>query len=354
MATHPETTRNPQRQARFRLAALLLGLLLGAAASLGLLALRARLFPSTQWVYLYEEGHEKTGHRFIHDARLGWRNIPNWTGTTFGVPLSINSQGLRDREYSIAKPAGKNRILVLGDSYAWGYGVRNSQMFSEVLEDRFIHDVSWQVINAAVSGWGTDQQFLFLEESGFDYQPDVVVVSFFFGNDFREISTSHQYALDKPVFIDHKLTLANVPVPKPRKDGLNPLYESTVHSFDLAITILKRMAAECEKRNCRLVVLKFGTYLDPATRVQTKNMIDTLAEISVQFSAALKLIPNLAYLDLDEQFSARDLTFEEIGIVPSRDYHWNANGHEAVASILATFLSNEGIIGTPNATTTSP
>ena len=354
MTTHPESSPKPTRQVQFRVAALLLGLLLGTASALGLLTLRARLFPSTQWVYLYEEGHQKTGHRFIHDGQLGWRNIPNWTGTTFGKPLSINSQGLRDREYSIAKPAAKSRILVLGDSYAWGYGVRNSEMFSEVLEDRLIGDDSWQVINGAVSGWGTDQQYLFLQEAGFAYQPDVVVVSFFFGNDFREISTSHQYALDKPVFMDLELTVANVPVPKPRKEGMNPLFESPVHSFDLAITILKRMAAECDKRNCRLVVFKFGTYLDPATRAKTKNMIDTLMEVSDQFGEALKLIPNLAYLDLDEQFAARNLTFEEIGVVPSRDYHWNANGHEVVASILATFLSRRGIIDTPNAATTSP
>ena len=121
---------SPGRTPYFRLGAVLLGLILGAVASLGLLKLRATLFPSTQWLYLYELGYEKTGHRFIHDERLGWRNIPNWTGTTFGEPLSINSQGLRDREYSIEKPNGKQRMLILGDSYAWGYGVRNNQIFS--------------------------------------------------------------------------------------------------------------------------------------------------------------------------------------------------------------------------------
>ncbi len=343
MATQLAPLPSPGRNAQFRLAAVLLGLLLGVVVSVGLLKLRAALFPSTQWLYLYELGYEKTGHRFIHDDRLGWRNIPNWTGTTFGQPLSINSKGLRDREYSVAKPVGKRRILVLGDSYAWGYGVRNSQIFSEVLEDRLLPGKSWQVINTAVSGWGTDQQYLFLQDPGFDYEPDVVVVSFFFGNDFREISSSHQYELDKPVFIDRELTLANVPVPRPRKDGTNPLIETDVHSFDLGVAILTRMAADCASRNCQLVVLKFGTYLDPVTREKTKNMIDSLAEISEDFGRVLRLVPNLAYLDLDKEFAARDLTFQELGIVPSRDFHWNAYGHETVASILSQFLSSQGI-----------
>ena len=213
---------------------------------------------------------------------------------------------------------------------------------------------SWEVINAAVSGWGTDQQYLFLQKPGFDYEPDVVVVSFFFGNDFREISSSHQYALDKPVFIDRQLTLANVPVPRPRNDGSNPLIETDVHSFDLGVTILTRMAADCAARNCQLVVLKFGTYLDPATRDKTKNMIDSLAEISDDFGRVLRSVPNLAYLDLDEAFGARNLTFQELGIVPSRDFHWNAFGHQTVASILGEFLSSKGIAGTKDQPASSP
>jgi hypothetical protein len=104
------------------------------------------------------------------------------------------------------------------------------------------------------------------------------------------------------------------------------------------------MAADCAERNCQLVVLKFGTYLDPATREKTKNMIDSLAEISDDFGRVLRLVPNLAYLDLDEEFAARNLTFQELGIVPSRDYHWNAYGHETVAAILSEFLFREGII----------
>ena len=66
--------------------------------------------------YVQEEGHELTGHRYLFDETYGWQNIPNWKATTIGKPLSINSQGLRDREFDYAKPPGRKRILVLGDS----------------------------------------------------------------------------------------------------------------------------------------------------------------------------------------------------------------------------------------------
>ena len=123
-------------------------------------------------IYLQEVGHERTGHRYIYDATLGWRNIPNWQATTLGRPLTINSKGLRDREYSYEKPARVRRILVLGDSYAWGYGVADKEVFTEVLEEQ-LHDGSgtWEVLNTGVSGWGTDQQYLFLRDEGMKYCP---------------------------------------------------------------------------------------------------------------------------------------------------------------------------------------
>ena len=78
-------------------------------------------------IYLQEPGHEKTGHRYLYDPELGWRNIPGWRATTYDRPLVINSKGLRDREYPYEKSDGTRRILVLGDSYAWGYGVRGKE-----------------------------------------------------------------------------------------------------------------------------------------------------------------------------------------------------------------------------------
>ena len=49
-------------------------------------------------IYVKEKGHEHSGHLYLYDETRGWRNVPNWSATTRGFPLSINSHGLRDRE----------------------------------------------------------------------------------------------------------------------------------------------------------------------------------------------------------------------------------------------------------------
>ena len=331
---------------------MLAGVLAGLLLALLLLTVRARLFPATQWIYLYEPGHEETGHRYIYDPTFGWRNIPNWTGTTFGEPLSINSKGLRDREYSYSKPPNRRRILILGDSYTWGYGVGDQQIYSEIMEDTLLDPAVWQVLNTGVSGWGTDQQYLFLKEEGFRYEPDIVIVSFFFGNDFREIGSSQQYQLDKPVFLNTALELENSPVPKPRKTGANPIVYSQAPADRLAEAIFRRMASDCAERGVTLVVFKFGTYVDPPTRAvfdttmpqRKREGILEMTRRSALFAESMSRIPSLKYLDIDAIFDDKGFTFEQLGVIPSRDMHWNAFGHRQVAASVYAFLVSSGLL----------
>ena len=112
----------------FRLLAVSLGLTVGVGIGFFLLTIKKQVADSSG-IHVAEPDYETTGHRYLFDRRLGWRNIPNWEATTENRKLKINSRGLRDREYSLQKPPGTKRILVLGDSYVWGYGVSNEERF---------------------------------------------------------------------------------------------------------------------------------------------------------------------------------------------------------------------------------
>ncbi len=287
-------------------------------------------------VYVKEPGYERTGHFYLFDETLGWRNVPNWTAKTRGQSLTINSRGLRDREYALAKPAGVKRLLVLGDSFAWGYGVGDDDIFTEVLERRFESERRpWQVVNTGVSGWGTDQQYLFLKSEGFDYQPDVVLLAFYLLNDPKEVRLSDVYGLSKPVFLDTKLTLGNVPVPLPsqRKSGI----ESPVENLELVVRVIEEIERECRQRNCRLVVMKFGTFVDPTFK--------GLAEVEEMFESKFdRLRDRVPYLDLDEEFQKRKLRTKFL-VAGNEDNHWNDFGHEQVAVILGEFLDQHGLLG---------
>ena len=182
-----------RRKILFRLIACGIPLAIGSIAVFTILRNRT----DEEVIYVQEAGHELTGHRYVYDEVIGWRNIPNWEATTFGRELTINSKGLRDREYPYEKPAGTSRILVLGDSFAWGYGVADDEIFTEILEG-ILQGTSprWEVLNAGVSGWGTDQEYLFLVREGFKYSPNIVVLALFNLNDPVNNARSFEYGLE--------------------------------------------------------------------------------------------------------------------------------------------------------------
>lgn len=281
--------------------------------------------------YLAEPGHGRTGHKYLYDEVLGWRNIPNWSATTFDRPLNINSKGLRDLEYSYEKPANTSRILVLGDSFAWGYGVGDDEIFSEVLEMRLAkqRQHAWDVINGGVSGWGTDQEYLFLMNEGFKYSPDIVVLAFFLYNDPTNNSSAVQYYLRKPVFLNTDLELANVPVPK--RGDRQPEIKVDADPLELTVAIIAKMLEECQSREAQLVVAKFGLFLDP-----------TLAETDREFKQQMDTL-DLLYLDLDQAYTDRSITTEQL-LVGNNDGHWNAFGHRQTAVILHEFLAEAGLV----------
>lgn len=293
--------------------------------------------PETGWItfqqppiYLEEPGHEMTGHRYRYDERLGWRNIPNWHATTWDRKLTINSRGLRDREYAYEKPASVRRILVLGDSFAWGYGVSDDEIFTERLETRLHH---WQVINTGVSGWGTDQEYLFFKNEGIRYSPDVVVLAFFLFNDPENNVFSVQYGLSKPLFMDTRLEPANIPVPPPTSASVNT--QSHADPIELTVAILLKISELCTERDCRFVVMKFGKYLE----LDPERMVEWEAQLLRQLAPHKEIL----YLDLDAEFLARGITKLDL-LKGNDDGHWNAYGHQQTALILHEFLTAQKLL----------
>lgn len=116
-----------------------------------------------------------------------------------------NGRGLRDRrEFAYAKPAGTLRVLAIGDSHTQGYEVRQDATFSAVLE-RYLrhHGVRAEVLNAGVSGYSNAEELAYLENEGYRYHPDVVVLGFY-GNDFEDNLKAGLFALE-----DGKLVVRN-------------------------------------------------------------------------------------------------------------------------------------------------
>jgi lysophospholipase L1-like esterase len=110
------------------------------------------------------------------DAELGSMPKPNTVVEypRFGASFATNSQGLRGPERSVARQAGVRRIVVLGDSFAWGHGVSTGQAFPEVLEQLLPNT---EVINLGVPGFNVRTERKYFDRVGARYQPDVVVLA---------------------------------------------------------------------------------------------------------------------------------------------------------------------------------
>ncbi len=199
------------RRGRELLAGLLLASI-GIVFALGVLELGIRmlhLVPDRFW-----EPDPILGVRLIPGDR-GW-----WTqeDREFVVPVQINHQGLRDVEHAYAKAPGVFRILVLGDSFVEAMQVPLETVFTRLLEQQLNRDGASpqvEVVSAGVSGYGTAGELLYFEREGKRYQPDVVLLAFYPGNDVKNCSPTLEEKL-KPVYAADG-TLQRVTGETPRK-----------------------------------------------------------------------------------------------------------------------------------------
>ena len=101
------------------------------------------------------------------------------------VAYNINSLGLRGEEVSLEKPAGTQRILVLGDSYTFGVFVEDQETYSAILQQFYQEEGrEIEVLNAGyASGWEPDEQYAWLVNRGLQFEPDLIIYGFYIGND---------------------------------------------------------------------------------------------------------------------------------------------------------------------------
>lgn len=170
------------------------------AVSRALLVLLGTLFALVMLEILFRIRYPDPRPKLVNqglqlDDRYGMSFVPNAEGwntslrAEYRTYVTINSQGLRDAEHAYKKRPGSTRVLVLGDSITAAIQVPLTDTFVKIVEEKLnevFPERHFQVINAGVIGYGTANELLFFTGEGYKYQPDVVLLAFFTGNDIMD------------------------------------------------------------------------------------------------------------------------------------------------------------------------
>lgn len=304
----------------------------------------------------------------VHSDVYGWEPRRNVVLHEDGRVTTLGSHGQRGGG-SLGDKSGHRRVVVLGDSVAFGIGVSDHETFAHRLD---ANDPGLEVVNLAVQGYGLGQAYLKLVREVMALEPDVVLLAFCADNDVVD-TTRSTYLYDgttpKPYYrleanelrlydahvraagvrrltrwlTDHsQLYVRGVGLWRPELTAKRALAAGTADGRHwgerrreaaagreegraLAFRLVAEMARESESHSARFVVALFPN----------RAAFDGVATLPEAFSAT-PLLAGVRRIDLTPVFRSSGVAFEELTLDPIG--HLSPLGHSVVAAHLAPSL----------------
>ena len=307
----------------------------------------------------------------------------------FGHDVTFNRAGMRDREHAQSKPDSVFRILLLGDSFMEALQVPFESSMPSMLERALpqSNGKRVEVVNAGVSGWGTDDELRYLEQYGLRYRPNVIVVAMTLHNDISDNlrqtwhTVRNDSLVEQPVqpmsawqfgkvrlkaFVATRFQLYQLwrkvrhggeirRVGKALNTHVLDLFRDTTpekiaHGFELTEHLLKAMRDTATVSGARVVVAllpirhqladaDFNGFLgqgevDPGEMEMTRPQ-QVITEIGGRLG--------IPVIDMLPEF--RRWTAQSKGpLYMERDGHWNAEGHRLATEVVSQGLLQTGTV----------
>jgi hypothetical protein len=282
----------------------------------------------------------------------------------------LNSAGFKDVEFQPVKEPGTQRVVAIGDSFAFGavpYQYNYLTLVETYLE---AEGLSAEVINMGIPGLAPQDYLAVLANEGLPLQPDLVLVSFFVGNDFDETmrlrTKLHQFsdfvALIKYV-VDARISFEGRAYQgEPEYDDNAPYFrESTYiavqsqrswiyrrpplypHALRAAVDYLVRMKVLSAEAGAGFMVLVIPDETQVNTALQAQVLLALgLTAADVDFTQPNRFLADeferygIESVDPLDSFLARG---REIPLYKPLDSHWNIAGNELAARLLTRPLA---------------
>ena len=114
------------------------------------------------------------------DPRLPFVHYPDREGVFYGITIKTNHSGFRGPEVACPKPEGLTRILMLGDSLVFGWGVPQKETIANLLQEKITETGNaCEVVNLGVGNYNTTMETELFKKKGLTLQPDAVILVFF-------------------------------------------------------------------------------------------------------------------------------------------------------------------------------
>ena len=157
--------------------------------TLALLELALRIFPPFDLqLRVYNYSRPVVQYAFSDfDPVVGW-TLPKgaeiaFESEEFRTQVRTNAEGYRDAEWDGASRGARTRVAILGDSFAFGWGVEDGESFASRLEA--LSGSRLEVLNFGVSGYSTVQELLTFEHRVLPHRPELCILAFY-DNDVDE------------------------------------------------------------------------------------------------------------------------------------------------------------------------
>lgn len=269
-----------------------------------------------------ESGNKLIGH--IHK--------PNSSMELMNVTVSINSDGFRDKEYSEHKN-GKYRIIVLGDSLTFGWGVEQEDTFENILEEYLNQKFPAEIINFGTGNYNTEQEVNLFIEKGLKYKPDKVVLFYFINDAEITPQKSKLWFLGYSEFISYfwsraHSVLDNYTPSNSFKNYYNSLYDDKQPGWRNTKIALLKLKDVCKRNGTELQVVLLPELHDVNNRIfpeVNRKVFLFLDEYDINYLSLVELFNN------EKNATTLWVSYD--------DAHPNKIAHKKIAESLADFIS---------------